>query len=30
MIRSGNADIANITDITEFHNIPSGISEDPQ
>ena len=29
MIRSGNADIANITDMTEFHHQPSGIREDP-
>ena len=29
MIRSGNADIANITDLTEFHHQPSGITEDP-
>ena len=30
MIRSGNADIANITDMTEFHHQPSGIKEDSQ
>jgi hypothetical protein len=25
MIRTGNADIANITELTEFHHQPSGI-----